>query len=49
MVTKVFDFMKACWSWMPWEILGMLSLAVAIKFGDSILGLWDRTMRVIGR
>ena len=49
MVTKVYAFITDCWGWMPVTCIGMISLAICIKFGDSVLGMLDRAYRLIGR
>lgn len=49
MVTTVVNWIFACLGWIPVQVLGMLILLILIKFADSVLGLWDRAMRIIGR
>lgn len=45
----VISWIFNCLGWIPVPILGMFIVVVLIKFADSVLGLWDRAMRVLGR
>lgn len=49
MVTSLFSFVAACWSWLPLQVVGLFGVFIFITCADAILGVWDRFMRVIGR
>ena len=49
MVSKIYEFIQACWSWMPVSFVVMLTTLICIKFGDSLLGIIDRAWRILGR
>lgn len=49
MVQNLYSFIVNCWSWIPVEIYAMFTIFILITFGDSLLGLLDRTWRIIGR
>ena len=49
MANNVFNWFLNCLNWLPPTVLGMIVTCILIKFGDAVLGLWDRALRLIGR